>query len=89
MKYSIGWIDATLKENWNFFRRYYLSQGVELEKEEDQHDGWVDFEATYRFEAENDQEAKKMAKSFIDSDDRIDVFSLSKGDQTIFTEEDL
>ena len=91
MKYYINWVDATLKENWT---KEEIKKGIRVDdgifkKIEGVVDGWIDYEATYCFEAKNDKQAIALVKQFTFEGRNVDVFSLLGDNGVIYTEEEL
>ena len=86
MKYTINWIDATLKENW---KKINKSSDIEYIDEYEANDGWIEYTSVHTFEAENDDKAKEYAKQYEFNYRDIEVWSLMKEDEVIMTEEDL
>lgn len=87
MKYTIQWVDATLKENWKGMNE--KGSDIKYIDEYEANDGWIEYTAVHTFEAENDNEAKEYAKTYDFEFRDIEVWSLYKGKVVIMTEENL
>jgi hypothetical protein len=94
MKYTIGWLDATLIENYKQekkFLKHYKDNGISVDIIKN--DGeWWDYEAFHDFEAKTLDEARKYTEEYVIKPFRLDnceIFSLFHGNKILMTEEDL
>jgi len=87
MKYSIQWVDATLKENWEELRK--SDKNIKYTLDNEASDGWMEFTAEHTFTATNDRNAKNYAQNYEFGWRDIEIWSLYKGNEVIMTEEDL
>lgn len=82
MKYRLGWL-----EHWSTKRESIDPRVITLFNEES--DGWYEHERLLYFIESSDKKAIAFVKKYIEDSDTIEVFSLSRDDKVIFTEENL
>lgn len=81
MKYRLNWL-----EYWSTKRESLDPRVITLFNEES--DGWFEHERILYFIESNDTKAKDVARRYVEtSDDEIEVFSLSRDNKVILTEE--
>jgi len=92
IKYTLSWLDATLQDNYKSKKdliKNKLTDGIVLRNVTLSPDGWFDMLCIHEFKANNDKNAIKYIKNFIENYSRIDVFTVKNNNDFIFTEEDL
>lgn len=95
--YTIHWIDATLRDNYQSFDQFkddHTQRGIEVKLGFDPGDWkgleWLDFDAIHHFQAPNDTEAIEYVKQYDFGLRDVEVFTL-RGEETglYYTEENL